>query len=45
MGFYERGIFMETWRIMIGFQAIVTLVSLVAILLYMRKPEEEGDTL
>lgn len=35
---------METWKIMIGLQVIVTGISLIATLLYMRKPEEEGDS-
>lgn len=35
---------MKTWVIMIGLQALTTLISLIAILIYMRQPEEEGDS-
>lgn len=35
---------METWKIMIGLQGLTTIVSLIATILYMRKPEEEGDS-
>ncbi len=34
---------METWKIMIGLQVLTTTISLIATILYMRKPEEEGD--